>query len=84
MTGKNSKRPTGIKIPFRLWYGLAAGFLVIPVIVFCLGYLRWYVGIPFAFCFAALSVVSVLECTKPAAGKSELASNAKDFFIPLR
>ena len=34
MTGRVSKRSKGIKVPFRLWYGLAVGFLVIPVIVF--------------------------------------------------
>lgn len=84
MNGRNTKRTAGIKIPFRMWYGLAVGFIVIPVIVFCLGYLRWYVGIPFAFCFAALSAVAVLECRKPAAGRTELTSNAKEIVIPLK
>ena len=44
MNGRNTKRTAGIKIPFRMWYGLAVGFIVIPVIVFCLGSLRWSVG----------------------------------------
>ena len=84
MTGKKTSGPKGIKIPFRLWYGLAAAFLVIPVIVFCLGYLRWYVGIPFALCFAGFAVYAVMDCTKPAAGRIELGANAKEIVIPVK
>lgn len=82
MTGKRKSASKGIKIPFRLWYGFAVSFLAIPVIVFCLGYLRWYVGIPFALCFAGFSVYAVMDCTKPAAGRAELASITGDFIIP--
>ena len=78
------KEQKGIRIPFRLWYALTVSFLVIPVIVFCTGYLRWYVGIPFALCFAAFAVYSVIDCTKPAGGKPELASRAGDIVIPLK
>ena len=78
------KEATGIKIPFRLWYALAVGFLVIPVIIFCLGYLRWYVGIPFALCFAGFSVYAVMDCTKQGGGKTTLEANTKDFVIPLK
>ena len=79
------KKEKGIvKIPFRLWYAMAVAFLVIPVIIFCLGYLRWYVGIPFALCFAFFSVYSVIDCTKPAAGKPELATKTKDLSISVK
>ena len=81
---KNKKEKKGVKIPFRLWYALTVGFLVIPVIVFCTGYLRWYVGIPLAVLFAGFSVYAVIDCTKPAAGKTMLEENCKDFFIPLK
>lgn len=78
------KTASGIKMPFRLWYALATGFLVIPVIIFCLGYLRWYAGIPFALCFAGFSVYAVMDCTKQGGGKTTLESNTKDFVIPLK
>lgn len=78
------KNETGIRIPFRLWYGLATGFLVIPVIVFMTGYLRWYVGVPLALCMIVFSVITVCSCTKPAGGKTALASSAKDINMPLR
>ena len=84
MTAKNKKEKRVVKIPFRLWYALAAGFLVIPVMVFCAGYLRWYVGIPLAVMFACFTAYAVIDCTKPAAGKTLLAENTKDFVIPLK
>ena len=84
MTAKNKKEKKGIKIPFRLWYALTTGFLVIPVIVFCAGYLKWYIGIPLAVLFAGFSVYTVTDCTKPAAGKTMLAANTGDFVIPLK
>ena len=55
ITNKMKEKKT-VKIPFRLWYALTTGFLVIPVIIFCAGYLRWYFGIPLAVLFAAFSV----------------------------
>ena len=64
MTAKKKKEKKGISIPFRLWYALTVGFLVIPVIVFCTGYLRWYVGIPLALLFAGFSIYSVIDCRK--------------------
>ena len=80
----SKKKSSGVKIPFRLWYGLTVSFLVIPVIVFCLGYLRWYIGIPFATCFAAFSVYAVYDCTKQGGGRTSLASNTKDLVIPIK
>ena len=78
------KKAGEIRIPFRLWYALAVAFLAIPIVIFCLGYLRWYVGIPFALCFAGFSVYSVIDCTKPAKGKPELASRTGDITIKLK
>lgn len=84
MTAKKKKEKKGINIPYRLWYALTVGFLVIPVIVFAAGYLRWYIGIPVAVMFAGFSVYTVIDCTKPAAGKTALAVNTSDFVIPLK
>jgi len=84
MSVKKTGGSKGIKIPFRLWYGLAACFLVLPVIVFCAGYLRWYVGIPFALCFAGFAVYAVADCTKPASGKTALSSNSTDIFCVIK
>jgi len=78
------KKSSGVKIPFRLWYGLSVSFLVIPVVIFCLGYLRWYIGIPFALCLAAFSVYAVYDCTKIRAGNTALALNTKDIVLPLK
>ena len=66
MTARRKTEKAAVKIPFRLWYALTVGFLVIPVIVFLAGYLRWYVGIPLALCMLAFSVYTVTDCTKPA------------------
>ena len=81
--GRKIEKP-GVKIPFRLWYGLTVGFLVIPVIIFLTGYLRWYVGIPLAVCMVIFSVITVLGCTKPAGGKTALEANLTDFKIPFK
>jgi len=83
ITNKTKEKKT-VKIPFRLWYALTTGFLVIPVIIFCAGYLRWYFGIPLAVLFAAFSVYAVIDCTKYAAGRTQLLENASDFVIPLK
>jgi len=80
----SKKGKLGVNIPFRLWYGLAVSFLVIPVIVFCIGYLRWYIGIPFALCLAVFSVYAVYGCTKQSGGNTSLLSNTKDLYIPLK
>ena len=83
MTAKTKKEQKGVKIPFRLWYALTVAFLVIPVIVFFAGYLKWYIGIPLAVLFAAFSVYTVTGCTKPASGKTLLAENTGDFVVPV-
>ena len=80
--GRKTEKP-GVIIPFRLWYGLTVGFLVLPVIVFLTGYLRWYVGIPLTICMILFSVITIYECTKPAGGKTLLESNIKGIKIPL-
>jgi len=83
MTARRKTEKAAVKIPFRLWYGLTVGFLVIPVIVFLAGYLRWYVGVPLALCMLAFSVYVVIDCTKPAGGRTQLSDKAKDIKIPL-
>ena len=55
------KKSSDINISFRLWYGMAVAFLVLPVIIFFAGYLRWYIGIPFALLFAGFGVYAVLD-----------------------
>ena len=41
-------------------------------------------GHSFALCFAFFSVYSVIDCTKPAAGKPELATKTKDLSISVK
>ena len=84
MTARRKKEASGVSIPFRLWYGLSAGFLVVPVIVFFAGYLRWYIGIPLALCMTIFTAYTVTGCTKPAGGKPGLAASVKDFKIPVK
>ena len=78
------KKSSDINIPFRLWYGMAVAFLVLPVIIFFAGYLRWYIGIPFALLFAGFGVYAVLDCSKKGRGKTALASDSLDIKIPLK
>ena len=43
----------------RTYYILCMSFLMIPVLIFCAGYLRLYIGIPVALVFVALLVFAV-------------------------
>lgn len=43
----------------RTYYILCMSFLMIPVLIFCAGYLRPYIGIPLALVFIALLVFAV-------------------------
>ena len=43
----------------RTYYILCMSFLMIPVLIFCAGYLRPYIGIPMALVFIALLVFAV-------------------------
>ena len=83
MTARRKTEKAAVSIPFRLWYGLTVGFLVIPVIIFFAGYLRWYIGVPLALCMLGFAVYAVIDCTKPAGGRPELSSRVKDIKIPL-
>ncbi len=43
----------------RTYYCLCMSFLIIPVLIFCAGYLKPYIGIPLALVFAGLVVFAV-------------------------
>ena len=43
----------------RSYYVLCMSYLLIPVIIFCTGFLKLYIGIPMALAFAALLVFAV-------------------------
>ena len=43
----------------RTYYILCMSFLMIPVLIFCAGYLKPYIGIPMALAFVALLVFAV-------------------------
>lgn len=43
-------------------------FLLLPVIIFCIGYLRPLMGITLTICFAGIAALSVMECLRKTDG----------------
>ena len=52
-------RQGDIVMTARSYYVLCMSYLLLPVLIFCIGYLKFYIGIPMALAFAALLVFAV-------------------------
>lgn len=53
-----------ITVSFKTFWALSLGFLALPIIIFFIGYLRPYVGIPLALLFVSAFVLSVRDSVK--------------------
>ena len=71
-----------ITIPFRVFWALALGFLVLPVVIFFTGYLRLYVGLPLAALLIGVYILSVRDCVKDQE-KTLLSSDNTAIKIPV-
>ena len=61
---------------------MSLGFIALPIIIFFLGYLRLYVGIPLALLFILAYVLSVRDASKDQE-KNLLSRNDTDIKIPV-
>lgn len=71
-----------VTIPFRTFWALSLGFLVLPVIIFFTGYLRPLAGIPIALLFAFAYAMSIRDCTSDQK-KVQLSKDSTAIKIPL-
>lgn len=72
-----------VSVSYRVFFLSCLLFLVLPVIIFCLGYLRPSIGITLAVAFSGMAVIAVLDCMKSPEGK-ELDSREKEILIPVK
>ena len=72
-----------VTLSYRVFFTLCILFLVLPVLIFCIGYLRPLIGITFAVAFSGMSAIAVLDCMK-APGGTELNKREKDILIPVK
>ncbi|MBO4681876.1 MAG: hypothetical protein J5623_08305 [Clostridiales bacterium] len=63
---KKKERVTGNKgmasLSYRAFYAACLIFLALPVVIFCLGYLRPLIGITLMICFVGTCAISIMEC----------------------
>ena len=71
-----------VTIPFKTFWALGLGFLVLPVIIFFTGYLRPYVGIPIALLFVFAYALSIKDCTSDQK-KTLLSKDSTAIKIPV-
>ncbi|MCR4775315.1 MAG: hypothetical protein K5869_02955 [Saccharofermentans sp.] len=71
-----------VTIPFRTFWALSLGFLVLPVIIFFTGYLRPLAGIPIALLFVFAYAMSIRDCTSDQK-KVQLSKDSTAIKIPL-
>ena len=71
-----------VTIPFKAFWAVSLGFIALPVIIFFLGYLRLYIGIPLALLFILAYVLSVRDASKDQE-KKLLSRNDTDIKIPV-
>ena len=72
-----------LSISYRAFYAACLIFLVLPVIIFCLGYLRPLIGITLMLCFAGMSAISVMECMNDPEG-NKLEKQAEMINVPVK
>lgn len=64
-----SSASEGFKISSETFYMISMIYLMIPVLIFTIGYLRPGVAIPVSVIFAGLTVVAVLDCGRGITGE---------------
>ena len=57
-----------VSVSYKVFFLASLLFLVIPVILFCLGYLRPLIGFTLAVCFAGMTAIAFFDCVKDADG----------------
>ncbi|MBR3464381.1 MAG: hypothetical protein IKH23_04850 [Clostridiales bacterium] len=72
-----------VTISYRVFFLLCLIFLMLPVLIFCLGYLRPQIGIALAVAFSGMTAISVMECIKTSDG-TELEKSTRDILIPVK
>lgn len=88
---RKNKKSTGAHVPskgtvtlsYRVFFLICIMFLMLPVLIFCLGYLRPLIGITLAVAFAGMTAISVMECMKAPDG-TELEKSTGDILIPVK
>ena len=88
---RKNKKKTGDHVPskgtvtlsYRVFFLICIMFLMLPVLIFCLGYLRPLIGITLAVAFAGMTAISVMECMKAPDG-TELEKSTGDILIPVK
>lgn len=84
--GKSSETGSSkgaVSVSYRVFFTICILFLLLPVIIFCLGYLRPLIGLALAVAFSGMAVIAVLDCMKSPDGK-ELDSRDKEILIPVK
>ena len=81
-SGASPKQGT-VSLTYSSFYLACLAFLVLPVIIFCLGYLRPLIGITLMICFLGMCVISVMECMKDPEG-NRLGDQEDMIVIPVK
>ena len=71
-----------VTIPFKVFWTASLGFVALPIIIFFIGYLKLYVGVPLALLFILAFVLSVRDASKDQE-KKLLSRNDTDIKIPV-
>jgi len=72
-----------VTVSYRVFFTLCLVFLLLPVIIFCLGYMRPLIGLTLAVAFTGMGFIAVLDCMRSPEGK-ELDSREKAILIPVK
>ena len=72
-----------VSLSYRGFFCACLLFLVIPVIIFCLGYLKPLIGFTLAVCFAGMTAISLMDCMKDPDG-NPLDKRNTAIEIPLK
>ena len=85
---KNKTVETGsskgtVSVSCRVFFLICILFLLLPVIIFCLGYLRPSIGITLAVAFSGMAAIAVLDCLKAPDGK-KIDERNKAILIPVK
>ena len=81
--GGAKKTQGTVSLSYSAFYLSCLTFLILPVFIFCLGYLRPLIGITLTVCFLGMSAISVMECMKDPDG-NRLEDQAEMISIPVK
>lgn len=72
-----------VSVSYRAFHAACLIFLALPVIIFCLGYLRPLIGITLMICFAGMCAISIMECMNDPEG-NKLEKQDEMINIPVK